>query len=167
MHSDYKTILERKLNTDTQVDTYKGLFTQPFNAIFSFECSVSEIDSFLCQQGFQSIHGLWMCMGRCGCVYATVCIMFVFHSFHASDTYTIVHSQATPGFYLTLVPVFWRGDNFTRKHIACQQSLEWHSCCYLIRKQPCQTNVVYSIVFWMKTMALNERYSQHHVSLPQ
>ena len=78
MHSDYKTILERKLNTDTQVDTYKGLFTQPFNAIFSFECSVSEIDSFLCQQGFQSIHGLWMCMGRCGCVYTTVCIMFVF-----------------------------------------------------------------------------------------
>ena len=62
----------------------------------------------------------------------------------------LVHLQATPRFYLTLVPVFRRRDNFTRKHIACQPSLEWHSCCYLIRKQPCQNCVVCSIVKWMK-----------------
>ena len=62
----------------------------------------------------------------------------------------LVQLQATPRFYLTLVPVFRRGANFTRKHIACQPSLEWHSCCYLIRKQPYQNCVVCSIVKWMK-----------------
>ena len=45
--------------------THKGLFTQSSDAIFSVECSVSEIDSFFCQQNLQSIHGLWMCVQGC------------------------------------------------------------------------------------------------------
>ena len=45
--------------------THKGLFTQSSDAIFSIECSISKIDSFFCQQNFQSTHGLWMFMWRC------------------------------------------------------------------------------------------------------
>ena len=48
--------------------THKGLFIQSSDAIFSVEYSVSEIDSFFCQQTFKSIHGLWMCVCRGVCM---------------------------------------------------------------------------------------------------
>ena len=88
MHSTNVRILQHPYDDKSKIlltsrhVTYKGLFTQHSDPIFSIKCSVIEIDSFFCQQKFQLIHGLWICvhvwagMGMCilVCIHVCVCV---------------------------------------------------------------------------------------------